>query len=130
MTECPPAARNSTSSFYRRCPSSRERRLQGLFLGLVERAAHHRAVGATQRGEHLVRRHLADQQEEGGIARLQCSRCLPHEVVVDAEIGQPTPERAGSSTNGGTGSGIMNSSPISEPHSIPDTAPCATGWKS
>src|SRR5262249_37437893 len=50
---------------------------------------------------HLVRRHLADQQKQGGIAGLQCSRRLSHEVVVDAEIGQPTSERAGSSSDRG-----------------------------
>jgi len=58
----------------------------GLLIGLVERAAHHRAAGATQCSENLVRRHLADQQEQRCITGLQRSRGSSHEVVADAEI--------------------------------------------
>jgi len=77
-------------------PARPQRRLQGLLLGFVERTAHHSAARATQCGKDLVGCHLTDQQEQRGIARLQRSRSLPHELVVDAEIGQLSAERTGS----------------------------------
>jgi hypothetical protein len=93
-------------------------------------AAHYRTPGASQCGKDLVGRHLADQQEQRGIAGLQRPRRLPHKVVVDAEIGQLSAERAGSSTKCAPASGIMNNRPISEPHNTPETAPRAIGWNS
>jgi len=49
-------------------------------------------AGTAQCCENLDGRHFADQQEQGCVAGLQGSRCLPHKVVGDAEIGQPTPK--------------------------------------
>jgi hypothetical protein len=46
MIRFPAPARNSTCSFYRQRSNSCKRRLQSLFLGLVERAAHDCAAGA------------------------------------------------------------------------------------
>ena len=42
---------------------------------------------------HLVGRHLADQQEQCGVARLQGLRRLFHEIVVDPDIGEGAAER-------------------------------------
>jgi len=43
--------------------------------------------------QDLVRRHLADQQEQDGIARLQVLRRILHEPIVDADIGERAAER-------------------------------------
>src|SRR5262249_49489339 len=99
MIRLPASARNSTCSFYGYRPSCRTRRLQSLFLALVKRPAQPPPAGAAQCREHLVGRHLADQQEQGGVTGLQRSRRLLHELVIDAEIGEPTPKRARSSPN-------------------------------
>jgi hypothetical protein len=46
---------------------------------------------------------LRISRNSGGIAGLQRPRRLPHELVVDPEIGQPPAERAGSGADRGAG---------------------------
>src|ERR1700731_366248 len=70
-----------------------QRRAKCLLLALVEGGANHRAAFALQGREDLVGRHLADQQEEHGIPRLQALCGIPHEPIVDADIGKRAAER-------------------------------------
>jgi hypothetical protein len=54
--QVPGAGQKLNLQFYRQRSNSCKRRLQSLFLGLVERAAHDCAAGAAQCGEHLLGR--------------------------------------------------------------------------
>ena len=104
-------------------------RAQSLLFVLVEGAADYRAAVALQGGQDLVGRHLADQQEQRGIAGLQALRGIPHEPVVDADIGQRAAEAPDAAPIAAPANGIRKIIPISAPQNPPETAPDAVGLK-
>src|SRR3954467_14817270 len=72
----------------------RERVLQALFRRVVERGLDH-AARNLDLVEHLVERDVADERDDGRVARRELLAELLHEVVVDARVAERARGRAG-----------------------------------
>jgi hypothetical protein len=79
---------------------------QLLLLAVVQRGLQHGAAGVLDFPQHLVRRHVLDEDEQRGVARLQRLREFLHEGIVDPVIRQRASKRAGCRAEGNAEQGI------------------------
>ena len=97
----------------------REGTSQGRFRGVVERRHDHGAADAGQVGQHLVGRHLADEQEQAGLARLQRLGFLLHLGIGDTKSVSAPPTAPAAAPTAAPATGIRKSMPRMAPHNAP-----------